>query len=204
MSKIDYKYIYNEIYKMGYQNKHARKNKSLSFDIIPKIVDKYNFKTILDVGCATGRFVERFRELGKRAYGIDISSYAIKMANNEFNLPWCKQGDILNIPYEDNKFSAVYTTDTLEHIHPNDIKLAISELKRVSKRYLFIHVSDKPEANRRWIKVWHKWIKVMKEYDNLHLTILSQNEWIDIICDITGTKYIESIENHTMIFQKGE
>ena len=42
------------------------------------IIDKFDFKTCVDYGCAKGFLVHALRILGCQAYGEDISEYAIE------------------------------------------------------------------------------------------------------------------------------
>ena len=46
------------------------------------IIDKFDFKTCVDYGCAKGFLVHALRILGCQAYGEDISEYAIE---NNYN-----------------------------------------------------------------------------------------------------------------------
>ena len=41
------------------------------------IVEKFNPKTFLDIGCAYGELVKALHDLGVDAYGIDGSEYAV-------------------------------------------------------------------------------------------------------------------------------
>jgi 2-polyprenyl-3-methyl-5-hydroxy-6-metoxy-1,4-benzoquinol methylase len=41
------------------------------------LINKINFETVLDFGCAKGFLVNALRLLGKSAFGVDLSSYAI-------------------------------------------------------------------------------------------------------------------------------
>lgn len=47
-----------------------------------------------------------------------------------------KEGALLNIPFVDKSFDLVICTHAIEHIR--DYKRAITELKRVAKRYIII------------------------------------------------------------------
>lgn len=73
-------------------------------------------KAALDVGCALGYGVEVLEKHGFRAYGCDISEYAIKVARNEQNALRFHVADIQKeIPFE-IKFNLVVCFGVLEHL----------------------------------------------------------------------------------------
>jgi SAM-dependent methyltransferase len=91
----------------------------------------------LDVGCATGYVVEVLRERGIDAQGCDVSQYAVdhaapgavghlRVANLFAGLPW-----------EDGTFELVTALEILEHLPPDRVGLALTELRRVCSGYLY-------------------------------------------------------------------
>lgn len=89
-----------------------------------------------DIGCGFGVFM---RIMGKeypnaKLYGIDKREkeqlqHGAKLVNNK-NAELI-QGDALNLPYENNSFDIVLTTDVLEHV--NDPIKGLNEIKRIIK-----------------------------------------------------------------------
>ncbi len=59
----------------------------LKFIKLSRILDGFNFSSILDIGCGTGFFYEILKNLKSNFYyeGIDISPMAIDFANKKFN-----------------------------------------------------------------------------------------------------------------------
>ena len=53
---------------------------------------------------------------------------------------YVEPGILTNLPYEDNSFDLVYSADVLEHIHPEEADIVISELIRVSRRHIFMSI----------------------------------------------------------------
>ncbi len=91
----------------------------------------------LDVGCATGHLVEVLRERGIDAEGCDVSRYAVdhatpgaighvRVANLFTGLPW-----------EDGRFELVTALEILEHLPPDRVGAALTELRRVCSGYLY-------------------------------------------------------------------
>jgi len=87
---------------------------------IAKLFKKKGVKRILDLGCGSGRHTVYFAKNGFDVYGIDVAPSGIKMTkkwlkkeNLKANL---KVGNIYKkLPYKDNFFDAVISTQTIHH-----------------------------------------------------------------------------------------
>lgn len=83
---------------------------------------------VLDAGCGRGQMVEFFQRKDYVASGIDISSFAVQ--GNKSLL----HGTITDLPFKDGSFDLAWCCDVLEHLAPDAVPKAISELKRVAPR----------------------------------------------------------------------
>ena len=135
-----------------------------------------NPKNCLDVGCGTGRLVDWLRRLGIKAYGIDISNYALESAKKEIK-PYLKFGDITNIPYKDSTFDLVITFDVLEHLERSKLQTSIKESIRVSNRWILHKVYTRE----------NHWITYSHDKDFSHLSVMSDHYWLNLF------KYLENI-----------
>ncbi len=109
-------------------------------------------KRCLDIGCGTGQLVKWLRKFGVDAYGVDISQYAIELADKEAK-PFLKTGDILKLPYEDNSFDTVVSYDVLERIEQSKIREAIEESIRVSQKTIFHKIFTRENI---WFNLTHR------------------------------------------------
>lgn len=118
---------------------------------------RYKPRNVLDVGCAHGFIVKRLNDIGVPSWGIDLSSYAVanKVHQNVI------EGDIIDLPFKDGYFDFVYSSDMFEHIHKCEIKQAIDELCRVSKRGLLEITYDKTSM----------------DHDDTHITMKPYEWW---------------------------
>lgn len=93
---------------------------------------------ILDIGCGGGRHVKLFAEQGFDISGVDFSEEAItqtKKMLKRFNLSAeLQQGDMTNLPYEDNLFDGIVSFGVFYYTDSAGMKKAISELYRVLKK----------------------------------------------------------------------
>jgi len=96
---------------------------------------------ILDVGCGAGHYLRslRFRLDENINYtGIDATEYYIKLAQKAYDENVCfLQGDIYDLPLEDDSFDVVICNNLILHLPPPPT-IPISELIRVSSKYIII------------------------------------------------------------------
>ncbi len=125
---------------------------------IPKILTlfkKHDVKKILDLGCGSGRHVIYFAKRGFDVYGIDIAKEGIKIAKDWLEKKKLqasfKIGSIYKkLPYQDNFFDAVISTNVIHHAKIKDIKKAIREIERVLKPKGLIFITVRKRKFRKF------------------------------------------------------
>jgi 2-polyprenyl-3-methyl-5-hydroxy-6-metoxy-1,4-benzoquinol methylase len=100
--------------------------------------------SILDVGAGEGFMLERLRtaKVATKLEGIEYMDQAIALGKKMNPHVTIKKGNIYDLPYKDNQFELVICTEVLEHL--DDPEKAISELKRVSGKYVILSVPNEP------------------------------------------------------------
>lgn len=97
-----------------------------------------NIENILEAGCNIGNQLSLLQKQGyKNLYGVEIQSYAVERAKELTKNINIIQGSLFDLPFKDNYFDLVFTADVLIHINPKDIKRALKEIYRVSKKYIW-------------------------------------------------------------------
>ena len=81
----------------------------------------------LEVGCATGLLVKAMRGYGVEAEGFDFSRWCIEHADPQARR-WVRWGDLLEPPGEGGAYDLVLALDVLEHLPPEKVSLALSNL----------------------------------------------------------------------------
>tara|TARA_A100001015_G_scaffold321564_1_gene453004 strand:- start:1633 stop:2280 length:648 start_codon:yes stop_codon:yes gene_type:complete len=116
---------------------------------------------VLDIGCAKGFFVNDLVDKGIDAYGIDISSYAIKNCHPKIKNR-LKVGNATKIPFADKSFKLVTSINTLHNLTKIELKKAISEILRVKKLYSFIQVDSYKNINDK--RLFLNWVLTAKTH----------------------------------------
>lgn len=93
-------------------------------------------RTFLDAGVGGGYV---YRKVGGRAgitgYGFDVSADLVRKLRD----PKTCVGDIALIPFKDRSFDLVIAADVLEHVGDDAFDACVTELARVSRRYLLVN-----------------------------------------------------------------
>jgi len=192
----DYKTIYHRLYETGYHSGGLNHGARMA----DPIIENYDFESVLDIGCSQGLAVKKFQDAGKRACGIDVSKKAIEMAR-EMNVEGCVMASATDIPFGDDEFDAVYTTDMLEHLSEDDVPKAAAEICRVAKKYIFANIAFVPEKNKEPLKVLHEKFDDMDEVDCLHLTVKPREWWIEQF-ENEGASVVEAEGPNGMVILK--
>jgi len=103
---------------------------------VARVLKKEGVKRVLDLGCGSGRHLIYLAQRKFDVYGIDFSKEGIKIAKNwlrkEKLKAKLKVRDIYRkLPYKDNFFDAIISTQTLHHNKIEKIRKAIKEIERV-------------------------------------------------------------------------
>lgn len=93
---------------------------------------------ILEVGANVGAQLDGLQKMGfKNLYGIDINRAAIETSKANLKGIDIILGSALDLPFRDNYFDLVFTSGVLIHISPDNIKQAMEEIVRCSKKYIW-------------------------------------------------------------------
>lgn len=101
--------------------------------VVASMIDP-GVESILDVGCGNG-FVTRHLNARQRVVGLDASPEALAHFDGKSVL-----GAADNLPFQKGEFEAVTCCEVLEHLPAEVFRSAVSELRRVARKYILVGV----------------------------------------------------------------
>lgn len=152
-----------------YKTDELQQRATLMKSFIPNDVRK-----VIDVGCGNGLIINKLVD-EFQCWGLDISQTALKQIKAT-----PIHGSIENIPFEDNYFDIVICAEVLEHLPVAVYSKGLSELQRVSKKYILISTPYKENLQTRQTKcaecgciynIYHH----LRSYDEIELSKLFED-----------------------------
>lgn len=118
----------------------------LKYDLILTLLKRDKHMAILDLGCGKGAFTSRLHtELGSNVIGVDISTAAVRKAQQRYPGVMFQVMDILQgLDFDDGTFDLVVCIELFWYVL-KDIHKILSEARRVLRGGHFFVCLDVPE-----------------------------------------------------------
>lgn len=93
---------------------------------------------ILEIGCNIGNQLLMLESMGfDNLHGIEIQTYALQQARARLKKAKLSEASAFKIPYPDEYFDLVFTSGVLIHIAPEDLSVAMAEIARCTRSYVW-------------------------------------------------------------------
>lgn len=119
-------YLYDEKYYRDARKMQMNKERN---DWFMEMVKSFGAETVLDVGCGPGMLVKSLRDEGIEAYGLDFAPSLKRIQWH--GMPYFINGSALDLPFPDNSFDLVFSSEFFEHLLPDQVDIAYKEMERV-------------------------------------------------------------------------
>jgi len=93
---------------------------------------------ILEVGSNVGNQLVCLQEMGfSNLYGIELQGYAVELSKRHTRNISILEGSAFDVPFKDGFFDLVFTSGVLIHLAPTDVRKALREIHRCSRRFIW-------------------------------------------------------------------
>ncbi len=117
------KKLYSENYYVSWgisgkhENESTKQMKTATFHLRLNRIKQYiPSGKILDVGCATGYFLEAAQQIGFEPYGVEFSEYSSSIAKKKFGEQKIFSGTLEESNFPDSAFDVITMFDLIEHV----------------------------------------------------------------------------------------
>ena len=188
MPNFDHKEASRETFDKVAKNYEAHYMGRHSLSLHPKVmqfITPIPHNSILDVGCGPGNLLANLDSLGTKLYGSDISPEMIRRAKERLgDRAELKVADSEHLPWPDNNFDVVISTDSFHHYPSPEAVLREMGRVLVSKGHLVI--AD-PYYSEFFRKLLNYSFRFSKQGD---VKVYSQDEWKSMLKN-TGLKLLD-------------
>jgi 2-polyprenyl-3-methyl-5-hydroxy-6-metoxy-1,4-benzoquinol methylase len=139
---------------------------------------------ILDVGTASGFFLEVAKEKGFEPFGVELSEYSSNLAKRKFGNERIFRGTIENAPFPKNYFDCIAMSDLLEHV--SDPKQTLSTARNFLKDSGIIMIMTPDTDSFSHKLMGTRWTQYKVE----HLFYFNKKS-INTLCNMTGFKVVK-------------
>ncbi|MCK4522407.1 MAG: glycosyltransferase [Nanoarchaeota archaeon] len=120
-------------------------NMVIEIQDVKEFYNKVKPKTVLDIGCGNGRWIELMKGWGldlKGYTGMDVSKRLIEICKEKWSDLNFFVGSLEKMKTVKKKYDLIFSYTTLEHVKPEDIKGVIKTLNKTGKQLLLIEPTD--------------------------------------------------------------
>lgn len=191
-----------EKYEIAYKNE-MYKQRSVGAAYISWVLHTLKFKSVLDVGCGMGYGLLAFLLHNKYAKGMEVCDELLHNSLRTYvEMGVVKKGRIQQMPYNNDEFDLLYSTDVLEHIPECDVHQALSEMVRVTKGQIFVSVCTIPSRILPELKL-HETVKPMEWWDEQFSQFRLRTTHNEAIAQMTdGTYKVREGDGFVRVFKK--
>lgn len=131
-------------------------------------------KTVGDMGSGRGIFFDRLTAKGYTTFAMEPSMVMV----NERQSPYFIRGTCDDTPYANEQFDVVFCLDVFEHIPSSLIPKSLTELKRITKKYLILSAASHADVVEKMklhisVKTYPAWDKLIsKEFKIIDSTMI--------------------------------
>jgi len=144
--KTDYSSIYNNYW--GLPDRVGESSADMD-TVAELLIANCGLGKTLDIGAGEGGLVEALVRRRCNAHGVDVSEVVVERCNAR--LPGrFTHGNVLSLPFADNEFDTIVSTDCLEHLSPEDVPAALAEMHRICKKNVLLQIATTQDRDGHW------------------------------------------------------
>jgi len=152
-------------YDDDFWSKYALDDSSYNAELakyISNLATSMKAQSVLEIGCSTGNDLMGFTEDFK-VHGIDLNDTALDKARTKLGTFNFQKGSITDLSFEDSSFDLVFTHKVLNYLDDTEIPKAMSEMLRVSKKYIvnfemYSENEDVIDDKSKYRNMYKRWI----------------------------------------------
>ncbi|MCQ9206956.1 MAG: methyltransferase domain-containing protein [Omnitrophica bacterium] len=132
--------------------------RKIVLELLDELSPDPDISKVIDVGCGRGDFTieiaKRYRRFSE-VWGSDFSKETLEIAQRNgaaLEKVFFREANLLNMPFKEKSFGLCLCINTMHHIHKNDISKSLSELARITDKYIVLEVKNNDNLYMRYVR----------------------------------------------------
>jgi len=142
--------------------------------VLADIQSRFSARSVIDVGCGTGEYLEAARALGMQAWGVDLSQAAIKVCRQKkLDVVQADLSQPGNLPW---RADVVYSFEVAEHLAESAASHFARKLCHAAMKSVILTAARPGQAGVCHINCQPKsyWIAMFESHSFQHNAVLTQ------------------------------
>lgn len=198
--------LYSETYYKSWgiegaeENESSRQMKIATFLLRLELIKKYrNSGKVLDVGCATGYFLEAAKMNHYDVFGVELSEYSSNIAKSKFGNEAIFNGKLEDCHFSPGMFDAITMFDLIEHVRSPEQTLKDAAKLLADDGIILITTPNNNSISNKVMD--KKWTHYKKEhffyFDIQSLTYIAQKANLQVVYSEHSKKALNLKYLHT-------
>ncbi len=149
------------------------------------IVSDQKIKSILEVGCGTGRWLKALTSLNKKLFGLDYSIEMLKIAAAEHKKLSLTNADACRLPFLKNTFDMIFCINAIHHFQNKEKFISEAFESLTADGIICIYGVD-PHIDKGWYI--YEYFENVYEKDLVRFPLLSETKRL---CEMIGLHFEE-------------
>lgn len=184
------------------ENEVSKQMKIDTFLLRLKEIQKHVKKgKVLDIGCATGFFLEAAKKLGYEPFGIELSEYSSSLAKNKFGTSAIFHGKLEDCDFTAETFDVITMFDLIEHVRvPAETLAHAARLLKPGGIIMITTPDNKSLSSKVMGKKWTHYKKEHFYYFDRHsLNYIAKKNKLELIHSENSEKALNIDYLHTQL-----
>ena len=136
------------------------------YDTLRSVIGEHEVKSVLDVGCGSGRLFPLYEDMGLGdVVGVDISKEALRLASEEFPTVRTIRSSIEDIEFPAGRFDLAISNSSLQHVPAHHIDEAVRLLTRSSRLVYVKELTNSNPQPEEYFMRKHNYPKIFERHE---------------------------------------
>lgn len=134
------------------------------FELLGRIITDHRVRSVLDIGCGSGRLFGLFRQLEiNKVLGVDISKNALDIAGRDYPEVPTRCTRLQELSLANDEFDLIVSNRVLQHVAPGEIRSVMAKLCKIAPLIYLNELSESDQYGEQFFMFMHDYDQILRE-----------------------------------------